>query len=199
MDADCRVSHVYLGADRLLGCAELLAEGRTFELLDCVHGADPKMYTIMKVISDEAGSPGPHGVMYLEHAIDLLCVVLLRAHSTLVCPLQRQRGLAPWQVKRVVAYMRERLGAEITLQELASIACLSRFHFCKAFRGATGMAPYEYLTRLRMRAACELLKATSLSIRDVGATVGYSALSTFSTAFRRYAGISPRAYRDTVH
>jgi AraC family transcriptional regulator len=199
MTGDCCVSHVYLGDDRLRGCADLLAEGRTFELLDRAYYTDPKLYAIMKIISDEAGSPGPHGLMYLEHAIDLLCVVLLRAHSTLVCPLQRQRGLAPWQVKRVVAYMRERLGMEVTLQELASIACLSRFHFCKAFRGATGMAPYEYLTRLRMRTACELLKATPLSIRDVGAAVGYVALSTFSTAFRRYAGVSPRAYRNALN
>jgi len=196
MDGGSKVSNVYLGHDRLLGCADMLAEGQTFELLDRVHHADPRLYTIMKIVSDEVTSPGPYGVMFLEHAIDLLCVVLLRAHSTLAYPSQRQHGLAPWQVKRVAAYMRERIGADITLQELANIACQSRFHFCTAFRGATGMAPYEYLTRMRMRTACNLLTTTPLSVGDVGAAVGYSSLSTFSTAFRRYAGTSPRAYRN---
>ncbi|KQZ69189.1 hypothetical protein ASD55_14250 [Rhodanobacter sp. Root561] len=198
MDGGSSVSNVFLGHDRLLACADMLAEGRSFELLDRVHHADPKLFTIMKIISDEASSPGPQCVMFLEHAIDLLCHVLLRSHSTLVYPPQKQHGLAPWQVKRVTAYMRERLSTEITLQEMADIACQSRFHFCTAFRRATGMAPYEYLTHMRMRVACDLLRTTPLSVSDVGAAVGYSSLSTFSTAFRRHAGTSPRAYRGAM-
>jgi AraC-like DNA-binding protein len=194
------VSNVFLGHERLQGTADLLAEGRTFELLDRVSSTDPRLYSIMKIIRDEVEAPGPHGVMFLEHALDLLCIVLLRGHSTLAYPFaQRHHGLAPWQVKRVTAYMRDRLGAEITLQELANIVNQSRFHFCTAFRTATGMAPYEYLTRLRMRTACTLLRSTPISIGDVGLAVGYSSLSAFSTAFRRYAGTSPRAYRNATH
>ncbi|MDR7134380.1 AraC-like DNA-binding protein [Lysobacter niastensis] len=200
VDGRVQVSNVFLGHDRLLGCADLLAEGRPFELIDRVNNVDPKLYGIMQVIRDEVSTPGPHGIIFLERALDLLCIALLRGHSTLAYPFaQKQHGLAPWQVKRVVAYMQERLGSEITLQELANIVNQSRFHFCTAFRTATGVAPYEYLTRLRILAASNLLRSTPLSVSDVGAAVGYSSLSAFSTAFRRYAGTSPRAYRNATH
>jgi len=199
-EAAANVSNVFLGHDRLQGAADLMAEGRVFELVDRVGSTDAKLYSIMRIICDEAAAPGPHGVMFLEHALDLLCIALLRGHSTLAYPFARQHhGLAPWQVKRVTAYMRERLGDVITLQDLANVVNQSRFHFCTSFRAATGMAPYEYLTRLRMRTACTLLRTTPISIGDVGLAVGYGSLSAFSTAFRRYAAASPRAYRNANH
>jgi AraC family transcriptional regulator len=200
VDGECNVSNVFLGHERLMSCADQLAEGRAFELMDRVNHVDPALYSIMKIIRDEVTSPGPHGTMFLERAVDLLCVALLRTHSTLAHPhTQKQHGLAPWQVKRVTAYMRDRLSTEITLQELANIVSQSRFHFCTAFRGATGMTPYEYLTRMRMQVACSLLTTTPLTIGDVAAAVGYSSLPAFSTAFRRYAGTSPRSYRKAAH
>jgi AraC family transcriptional regulator len=195
IDGEATVSNIYLGRDRLHECADVLAEGRPFELLDHADHLDPKLYSSVKLICDEVCAPGPHGVVFLEHALDLLCLVLLRGHSTLATLAQKQRGLALWQVKRVTAYMRDRLGGDITLQELANVVSQSRFHFCTAFREATGVAPYEYLTRLRMRTACTLLRSDPLTVADVGAAVGYSSLSGFSTAFRRYCGTSPRAYR----
>ena len=199
MDGGGTVSNIFLGHERLQGCADLLAEGRGFELFGRVCYSDPKLYSIMSLIRDEATAPGSHGTMFLEHALDMLCIVLLRGHSTLAYPSSRRlNGLAPWQVKRVTTYMRERIGADITLQELADTVARSRFHFCTAFRAATGVAPYEYLTRMRMRTACTLLRTSPLSISDVATAVGYSSLSAFSTAFRRYAGTSPRAYRNAT-
>ena len=196
IDGEETVSNVFLGHDRLLECADVLAEGRSFDLMERLGHLDPTLYSSMKLICDEVSTPGSHGVLFLEHALDLLCFVLLRGHSNLASPAQKQRGLARWQVKRVTTYMRDRLAAEITLQELADTVSQSRFHFCTAFRVATGMAPYEYLTRLRMRTACALLRSDPLTVGDIGAAVGYNSLSGFSTAFRRYAGTSPRAYRN---
>jgi len=198
IDGEEIVSNVYLGNDRLHECADVLAEGRSFELLDRLGHFDPKLYSSMKLICDEVSTPGPHGIVFLEHALDLMCMALLRGHSTLASLSERQRGLARWQVKRVTTYMRERLGADITLQELANIVSQSRFHFCTAFRVATGLAPYEYLTRLRMRTACSLLRSDPRTVGDVGVSVGYSSHSAFSTAFRRYSGTSPRAYRNLM-
>lgn len=200
LSARIEVSNIYLGPDRLQACADQLAEGRSFELFDRIHHHDPKLFSIMKLIREEADSPGLHARMYLEHALDLLCVQLLRSHSSLASPvLQRQYGLAPWQVKRVRTYMRERLGHDISLQELAGIVGMSRFHFCVAFRRSTGATPYEYLTRLRMDVAGQLLAKSSLQIGDVGLAVGYSTLSAFSAAFRRHTGLTPGQFRKRAH
>lgn len=196
---EATVSNIYLGAERLQASADVLAEGRAFELLDRVNHVDPRLFSIMRMICMEVENPGPHARIFLEEAVDLFCVELLRSHSTLgrlaLRPLQ---GLAPWQVRRVVAHMQECLAHEVSLQELADLVGISRYHFCNAFRKATGHAPHEYLTRLRMHAACDLLSRTRLPIVDIAVSVGYGTPSAFSTAFRRVMGVSPRDFRQRL-
>lgn len=190
-------SNIYLGTDRLQSCADQLAEGRSFELMDRIQFDDERTFSVMKLMADEADSSGLHSRIFLEHALDLLCVQLLRSHSSLAIPLlHRQYGLAPWQVKRVTNYMRENLGVDISLQDLANIVGMSRYHFCTAFRKATGATPHGYLTRVRMELACSLLHDSPLRVGDVALAVSYGTMSAFSTAFRRYMGITPQKYRN---
>lgn len=190
------VSNIYLGHGRLLGCADQVAEGRAFELLDRVNHADAKLFAIMKLICDEIDCPEHHSRVFIEHALDLFCHQLLRSHSTLGNPVfQPARGLARWQVKRVLDYMRENVGADISLQDLADVVGMSRFHFCGAFREATGSPPHEYLTRMRMKRACELLDDHRLQVKDVALAVGYGTPSAFSAAFHKVMGMTPRQFR----
>lgn len=193
------VSNVFLGHDRLIEFADQYAEGRSFDLIDSVQGDRERVFAIMSVICSEVTSPGPHGLLFIEQALDLLCFELLRAHSTLWNPQsQRQRGLATWQLKNVLAYMHERQGVEISLQEISEIAHMSRYHFCVAFKKSTGLTPFECLTRIRMKTAYDLLRNSPLTIADIALAVGYGNAAAFSTAFRRYAGLSPRRYRSEL-
>ena len=196
LDANIQVSNIYLGHDRLQACADTLAEGRGYELLDRVNHADPRLFAIMRLICMEVEAPGPHMLLYLEQAVDLLCLELVRNHSTLGrFVFDPQRGLAHWQVRRVTGYMRDNLGTEISLQDLANLVGMSRYHFCSAFRRATGLAPYECLTRMRMDMARDLLARTSLQVGDVAHAVGYGTASAFSSAFRKLEGVTPREFR----
>ena len=68
--------------------------------------------------------------------------------------------------------------------------------FITAFRAAFHTTPYQYLLDLRYEHAKALLKESSHTIAEIGAMVGFSRPSHFSTAFRRRAGMSPRAYRN---
>ncbi|WP_434025618.1 helix-turn-helix domain-containing protein [[Pseudomonas] boreopolis] len=192
-----RVSNVFLAPERLIGCVDEFAEGRAFELLDRVHEPDERLACVMGLLADEADAPGLYPLLFIEQALDLLCLYLLRSHSTLAAPAPpRVAPLAAWQVRRVTQYMRERLGHEIALQELAGLVSMSRFHFCRAFRQATGMAPHACLVHLRMQAACRLLVTTRLPLGTVAASVGYSSPASFAVAFRRVVGVSPSTYRE---
>lgn len=196
LEGQIQVSNLILSHERLIGCADQLAEGRVFELLDRVGHADAKLFAIMKLICDEIEQPSHHSLVFLEHALDLACFQLLRCHSSLAnLALQPQQGLAQWQVKHVLTYMRENLGANIALQDLADTVGMSRFHFCSAFKAATGSPPYEYLTRMRMKVACDLLRNSLLPIRHVGLAVGYGTPSAFAAAFHKAMGRTPRAFR----
>ena len=159
------VSHVYLTEQRLQNCADLLANGRRVELLDRVAFDDQATSHILQMLSQPSVANDPASRLFVEQAVDLLCTQLIRAHSS-IGTLQDppRRGLADWQVKRVTAYMQDFIDREIGLEEMASLVGLSQFHFCTAFRLATGMSPHHYLTALRMTRARKLLAEPSLSI-----------------------------------
>jgi AraC-like DNA-binding protein len=85
----------------------------------------------------------------------------------------------------------------ITLAQLARATHFSRAHLSTSFRRATGMAPFEYLHRYRMRRARDLLETTRLSVAEIAATVGMPDPFHFSRAFKRSEGTSPSHYRES--
>lgn len=112
--------------------------------------------------------------------------------------VQRRRGLANWQVRRVTTYMSERLDQEVCLQELARLINLSRFHFCTSFRLATGQTPREWLIARRIERACTLLAQPSLSITKIGLAVGYATPSAFAASFHKRMGMTPSEFRRAL-
>lgn len=111
---------------------------------------------------------------------------------------QRRRGLANWQVRRVTTYMSERLDQDVCLQELARLINLSRFHFCTAFRLATGETPREWLIARRIERACKLLAQPSMTITKVGLAVGYATPSAFAASFHKRTGMTPSEFRRAL-
>lgn len=83
-----------------------------------------------------------------------------------------------------------------TLEELASAAAFSRFHFHRIYRELTGETPAETLTRLRLSQAAVLLVRDALPVAVVATRCGYGSAAAFTRAFRAAYGIPPAAYRD---
>jgi AraC family transcriptional regulator len=98
--------------------------------------------------------------------------------------------------ERVIEYMRAHLGDDVDLDTLAAVAALSKFHFVRAFRAATGLTPHRYLTELRLRYAADLLRTTDYGVRQVALLCGYRNPSRFAAAFRRRYGTPPGRYRN---
>jgi transcriptional regulator GlxA family with amidase domain len=99
---------------------------------------------------------------------------------------------------RVRDWMREGLEEPLTLADLSLEAGLSEWHLLRAFRAAFGETPHEYLTRLRLERARELLTITNRSVTEICFDVGFTSLGSFSTLFRRHVGLSPAAYRRSI-
>ena len=83
----------------------------------------------------------------------------------------------------------------LSLGALAQQAGMSRYHFLRTFRSLVGLAPYQYLLRLRMQRAAVDLRATNETVTEVALRAGFNDLSAFSRRFRRLMGTSPAAYR----
>lgn len=84
---------------------------------------------------------------------------------------------------------------EIDLEDAATEAGLSPFHFLRTFADALGVTPHQYLVRARLRRAARLLIDEERSITDIAYDVGFGDLSNFVRTFRRAAGVSPRGFR----
>ena len=92
-------------------------------------------------------------------------------------------------------YLAGRFDRRRTLQEVAREAHLSPFYFNRLFAEAFGETPHEFLTRLRIDRARQLLLADRESVTDICFAVGYESLGSFSTRFRSLTGCSPLAFR----
>lgn len=100
------------------------------------------------------------------------------------------------RINRVIDYVNGHLEKTFSLDELASIAHFSSFHFHRIFVAVTGESVNFFTNRVRLEKTARLLKFSSHSISEVAMECGFSSPSTFSRAFKQYFGISPSAYRE---
>ena len=158
---------------------------------DALQSEDPLVQQVMQSLREAmlAGVPD----LYAETAADFLAVHLLRRHAGLPSP--GAPGREELRLRRVNAYMRERLDAPISLDALAREAGLSRFHLLRSYKKAFGETPFRRLTRLRMEQAQCLLSDGHEAVTEIAMRCGYDNPSHFATAFRRAVGVSPSAYR----
>ncbi len=99
-------------------------------------------------------------------------------------------------VERAIGAMNEKLGEELTIDDIARAATFSKFHFTRVFQQATGVSPGRFLSALRLDEAKRLLLTTSITVADISHRVGYNSVGTFSTRFSGRVGLSPSAYRQ---
>jgi AraC family transcriptional regulator len=87
---------------------------------------------------------------------------------------------------------------ELSLQVLAKESGYSRVHFVRMFRAATGYTPHNYLLKLRLDRARELLASPTLSLTDIALECGFSSHSHLSRVFRQALGATPSEYRRSL-
>ena len=85
----------------------------------------------------------------------------------------------------------------LSLDQISSQACFSRYHFLRLFRQAFNKTPHQYLIERRIEKAKELL-ADNLRVTDVCFEVGFQSLGSFSSLFHKYVGHAPVIYRQRV-
>ncbi len=86
-------------------------------------------------------------------------------------------------------------GEVLDLDRLAAEAGLSRYHFVRSFARVYGDTPHRYLVGRRMERARAMLRRGGRSVTEVCFAVGFRSVGSFSAAYRRYAGETPRQTR----
>ncbi len=96
-------------------------------------------------------------------------------------------------------YMQDNSHRNLALQDFAAVAGLSRYHFSKKFKTATGISPMRYFNQLKVRLACQLLDTSTESVRHIAQLLGFDDPYYFSRLFKKTMGVSPQFYRDSHH
>lgn len=123
-----------------------------------------------------------------------------RRHVVVDHPADPSRPYSPLHpaMYRAVAFVGEHFTEAMSLEEVASMAALSKFHFCRVFRRETGLSFRDYLRDLRIARAKALLANPKLTVTEIAYTVGFNDLSHFHRVFSKVVGASPTNYRKSL-
>lgn len=100
------------------------------------------------------------------------------------------------RLQRVLSYIYDHLDDELSLDHLAEIACMSRYHWHRVFKAMTGETLAEVVRGLRLAKAANALVEEETPIREIANRVGYKNLAGFSRAFKSAHNCSPQDFRN---
>lgn len=160
---------------------------------------DPLMAAIAFAIASELENQTSTGSLLVETLASSLAARLVQNYVSR-SPRQAKslivhQGLDSRRLSRVMEYIEANLEGSLTLDEIASIACLSRFHFARVFKAAIGQSPHQYVSSRRLERAKELLLRGDRPLEDVAHALSFSSQANFSRAFRQKTGRTPSQFR----
>lgn len=185
----------FAGAD-VCTLAEAVGQARFAALLEsgCVQlppEAVRQVQRDLEQIEGEVMQPTYYSQALLGHLLQDILLTALRFGKR-KAPFS---GESADKIQEVARYISENFAQELTLDDVARMACIERTYFSKRFKKLTGVGFYEYLTQTRLREAERLLRQTQLSIGEVAERCGFSGSNYFADVFRRHSGLPPTAYR----
>ncbi|MGN6827972.1 AraC family transcriptional regulator [Paucibacter sp. M5-1] len=152
--------------------------------------ADDRVWTLVKLLSEAMQDADPSSQLYGDSLITAIVARLLdqTKPSTNV-------GLSDLQLRDAIGFLDAQLPNRVDLATLASLAGLSKSHYCRAFKASTGMAPYQWQLNERIERAKCLLLDTRHSMDDIAEVTGFADAAHFGRTFRRITGATPALWR----
>jgi AraC family transcriptional regulator len=194
-----RFSPAALGIDLDQSAVASLSYQKSFQ--------DPLLSEIAYAISAELENPTAAGALLADTLATSLAARLVQNHlqsrpqNHLAFASARRRSackaLDRRRLARVLDYIEANLEGDLALKRLASIACLSQFHFVRAFKVAVGQSPHRYVSHLRLERAKALL-GSDQPLVDIALALRFSCQANFTRAFRQATGRTPGQYRRDV-
>jgi len=163
-------------------------------LRDLSAFTDDALNLMMEQLRDELMRPQASH-LFVEGIAQMIAIHLARNYGETEELHSSSPSLPGYKLRQITERMAEHAAEEFSLELLAAKAGLSKFHFQRLFKSATGVSPSRYHTNLRMNEARRLLRETKMSVVGVALELGYANPSHFARLFRRETGLSPSDYR----
>lgn len=133
-----------------------------------------------------------------RHAAALSLLHIFAEHLSLVSNqiMVRKANEEPPMITRAKQFIEEHHAEDLSLAMLAKAVNTSTFYFCKMFKKGTGINFTDYLSRIRIEKAKNLLLNPNLRVSEIAYEVGFQSLTHFNRIFKKLAGQSPTEYRS---
>lgn len=149
----------------------------------------------LKVLLNELEEKEDNYELVCQNILEVLLVHIMRSQNLgLTVPSPAKISKECGQIKR---YLDSNYSDNITLDSLADMTHMNKFHMVHTFAKETGISPINYLIERRIKASMELLTSTNHSISQIASLVGFSSQSYFSQMFKKATGQTPNEYRKS--
>lgn len=133
--------------------------------------------------------------LYVETMANALFVHLSQNYSTNKPVWQEyKKGLGQRKLQQVIDYIYTHLERDLSLLELANLVQISPHYFSLLFKQSTGLAPHQYVIKIRVDRAKQLLLQGKISIADIAQIVGFANQSHLNLHFKRLVGVTPKQF-----
>lgn len=190
-------SYLVFEADYLAELALSNGIGRPLDFIPAFAKPDPALHEIAAALTSAPGIKDPATNLFVESLFNAAAARILYNYAEVRHPLFGPPRLTDDQVRATIDYIQDHVRESLDLRSISRVAGLSEFHFARLFKTATGVTPFQFVTRVRMARAKDLLRKTRLPISEIAERVGYQKPSHFSDRFRAAFGCGPDAYRKS--
>ena len=155
----------------------------------------PALEHVVRALVVEADRGGPTGLAMVDALVAAVSHAMAQLAGVAPPPPSApvRGGLAPRARRRVLELIDARLGAPLSVEELAREAGLSPAHFARAFRETLGQPPHQYVLGRRLERARVLLEAPDARPSEIAAAVGFADQAHLTRMFKRAFGLTPGA------
>jgi len=159
-------------------------------------GRDLVLFGLAQALAGAMEEPGDGTAMFSDCIALAFFAHIVRAYGGVPAEGPSARGgLASWQLQRARDFINANLAGDPSISQIANECGLSTSYFARAFKQATGVPPYRWLTKQRVERAKELLQDPGRELADIAQLCGFVDQSHFTRVFSRSEGYSPGRWR----
>ncbi|MEP9369705.1 AraC family transcriptional regulator [Xanthobacter sp. VNH20] len=169
------------------------------DLLETALGQDSFVSQLAALLASDMSCANhvPNGTVWTS-ARRALVAHVWRRYSKSTSPEPNTNSISGPKLTHVIDFVGAHLDEGISLDQMAAVAGMGRFHFSRMFKAAVGLTPMAFVERARIERAKTLIGEGRLSLAEIGSKVGFEDKSHFTRRFRRHTGLSPREFLKKI-
>lgn len=152
-----------------------------------------KMFGLASAIIEAVKAPDPPPALLVDALTIAMASSVAAAATGAQAPTHQSNAR---KIKRAIDYIEANLSQDLRLEDIASAAAMSPFHFARAFKDAVGTTPMRHVWARRVAMSqCMMRREPSMPLAHVALACGFANQSSFTTRFREIVGVTPDKFR----